>query len=77
MGNWDSFPIIEELLFHDPSLADGVDPMLIDYEKKWPKGYFVEVREGEERVRRNYFIVKMTRHGRYALPLLKCIKHWM
>lgn len=39
---WDSFAIVEELMFFDMSFADGVDPRLVRYDKYWGSNYFVE-----------------------------------
>ena len=72
---WHSFAVVEELMFFDPTYADGVDPRLVRYDKYWGPNYFIEDDEGE--MKRNFFVAKLEEYATYILPLIKNIKHWI
>ena len=69
--------MIEELVFYDMGFAEGIDPRLLSYEEYWGPHYFFDECEKTGKIKRNYFIAKLEKHARYALPLIKNIKHWM
>lgn len=73
---WDSFAVIEEMLHYDESYAEGVDPKIIKYDKYWGAHYFFEHFDNGL-IKRNYFIAELEKSARYALPLIKSIKHWL
>ena len=72
---WDAFAVIEEFMHFDESYSEGVDPRLVRYDKYWGPNFFVEI-DGK-RKKRNYFLSELEPSARYALPLIKNIKHWM
>lgn len=69
--------MIEELLFYNMELAEGIDPRLFKYEEYWGANYFYEISEKTGSVKKNYFISQLEKHARYALPLVKNIKYWI
>ena len=76
MTNWHGFPIIEEMTHHDSDYAEGRDPKLVKCNKYWGDDYFGEMID-ENTYKKNYFVHMAEQCSRYALPLLKNIRHLM
>ena len=55
-ANWDGFAVIEELLFYNMDLAEGIDPRILSYEEYWGPHYFFDDDPKTGKAKRNYFI---------------------
>jgi hypothetical protein len=66
---WDSIAVIDELAYYcGDDYQDKMDLINLDPER-WGNSYFMQKGEaGKQDVKRNYFISKIERLARYALP---------
>ena len=66
---WDSYAVIQELGYYcGDEFQDSLEMIRLDPER-WGNSYFMQRGEpGKQDVKRNYFISKVEKMARYALP---------
>ena len=67
--------MVEEMWWIDNESSEGKDPLLIDNSPNWGENFFIDTVNGQKV--RNYFMAKVDKVARYAVPFVKNIRRFI